>query len=73
MTDSLSLMTIVWGILGVIAFVVLLIIFSFFSVWLRALLAGAPVGMLNLLAMKLRGVPYALVTDARITATKAGL
>jgi uncharacterized protein YqfA (UPF0365 family) len=73
MSDSLSLMTIVWVILGVVTFVVMMIVFSFFSVWLRALLAGAPVGMLNLLAMKLRGVPYALVTDARITATKAGL
>ncbi len=49
------------------------IIVSFFSVWLRARLAGAPVGMINLVAMRLRQVPYSLVTDARITAKKAGI
>ncbi|MCM2274222.1 MAG: flotillin-like protein FloA [Candidatus Didemnitutus sp.] len=58
---------------GVIALIIFGIVISFFSVWLRARLAGAPVGMLNLLAMRLRQVPYALVTDARVTARKAGI
>ena len=49
------------------------VIFSFFSVWLRAWLAGAPVGPFNLLAMKLRQVPYSTIVDARIRATKAGI
>ncbi|MBP6865374.1 MAG: flotillin-like protein FloA [Candidatus Didemnitutus sp.] len=60
-------------VLGVVALIVAGIILSFFSVWLRARLAGAPVSMLNLVAMRLRQVPYALVTDARVTARKAGI
>jgi uncharacterized protein YqfA (UPF0365 family) len=60
-------------ILGIAALIVFGIIVSFFSVWLRARLAGAPVSMLNLVAMRLRQVPYALVTDARVTARKAGI
>lgn len=60
-------------VLGVAAFIVLIIVLSFFNVWLRALLAGAPVSIVTLIAMRLRRVPYALVTDARITAVKAGI
>ncbi len=64
---------IVFLIVGVGVLVIAAIIFSFFSVWLRASLAGAPVGMLNLLAMKLRQVPFSLIVDARVTARKAGI
>ena len=49
------------------------IVLSFFSVWLRAWLAGAYVGFSSLVAMRLRQVPYGLIVDARITAKKAGL
>ncbi len=56
-------------VLLVIGFVVI----SFFNTWLKAMLAKAPVGFLNIIAMKLRGVPYGLVVDARITAVKAGV
>lgn len=58
---------------GVFLFILLLIVLSFFNVWLRALLAGAPVGLATLVAMRLRGVPYAMIVDARIAAVKAGL
>lgn len=53
--------------------VILVVILSFFSVWLRAWLAGSYVGIVNLVAMRLRQVPYGLIVDARITAKKAGL
>lgn len=70
---SVSLM----GILGVVAFIAILValfvVFSFFNTWLKALLAGAPVSMVTLLAMRLRGVPYGTIVEARITAVKAGL
>jgi len=46
---------------------------SFIGVWLKARLNGAPVSVLNLLGMRLGGVPYSLVVDARITAVKAGI
>jgi len=66
--------TYVFLIVGGIALLILAgIVFSFFSVFLRAWLAGAYVGMINLVAMRLRQVPYGLVVDARIRATKAGI
>jgi uncharacterized protein YqfA (UPF0365 family) len=68
---NLSIVIII--VLGVAALILVGIIFSFFSVWLRAWLAGAYVGFVNLVAMRLRQVPYGLVVDARIRATKAGI
>ncbi|MDX2186589.1 MAG: flotillin-like protein FloA [Opitutaceae bacterium] len=59
--------------IGVPVLILGLIVFSFFSVWLRALLAGASVSFINLVAMRLRQVPYGLMVDARITAKKAGI
>lgn len=53
--------------------VIMVVVLSFFSVWLRAWLAGSYVGIVNLVAMRLRQVPYGLIVDARITAKKAGL
>ena len=60
-------------IVGIIALIIIGIFFSFFSVWLRALLAGARVSIANLVAMRLRHVPYSMVVNARITAKKAGI
>lgn len=59
--------------LGIAGLVIMGIVFSFFSVWLRAWLAGAYVGIVTLVAMRLRQVPYGLIVDARITAKKAGI
>jgi uncharacterized protein YqfA (UPF0365 family) len=60
-------------VIGVPALIIGGIVISFFSVWLRAMLAGAYVGIPTLVAMRLRQVPYGLVVDARITAKKAGI
>ena len=60
-------------IIGVPALILAFVVFSFFSTWLKAMLNGAPVSMLNLLGMRLGGVPYNLVVEARITAVKAGI
>jgi len=57
----------------IIALVFFLIVARFIGVWVRARVANAPVGMLNLVAMWLRKVPPALIVDSRITAAKAGL
>jgi uncharacterized protein YqfA (UPF0365 family) len=65
--------TVLLIIIGVPSLIIFFIVFSFFSTWLKAMLNGAPVGMLNLLGMRLGGVPYSLVVDARITAVKAGI
>ena len=61
------------AILGLILLIVGFIIISFFNLWLKALLAGAPVGFPMLVAMRLRGVPASVIVDARIAAVKAGL
>jgi uncharacterized protein YqfA (UPF0365 family) len=65
--------TVLLVLIGVPSLIIFFIVFSFFSTWLKAMLNGAPVGMLNLLGMRLGGVPYSLVVDARITAVKAGI
>ncbi len=49
------------------------LIISFFNVWLKAALSGAYVSPFNLIAMRLRGVPYGVIVEARIRAVKAGL
>lgn len=58
---------------AIVAFIVLAVFISFFGTWLKARLNGAPVSVLNLVGMRLGGVPYNLVVDARITAVKAGI
>jgi uncharacterized protein YqfA (UPF0365 family) len=68
---DLTLILIIAG--GVAGLVLLGIIISFFNVWLKAWLSGAYVGMINLVAMRLRGVPYGLIVDAKIRASKAGI
>jgi uncharacterized protein YqfA (UPF0365 family) len=71
MPDKLSI--VIYVILAVIGFVAFFLLLSFFSVWLRAWLAGAYVGFTELIAMRLRQVPYGAVVNARITAKKAGI
>jgi uncharacterized protein YqfA (UPF0365 family) len=68
-----ALSTIILVVLAIAGLVIFGIIVSFFSVWLRAWLAGAYVGFTDLIAMRLRQVPYGMVVDARITAKKAGI
>lgn len=67
-----------WTIIGIIVIGVVLLIFggliiTYIGLFIRAAVAGAPVGFVNLIFMRLRGVPPALIVDARITAVKAGL
>ena len=76
--NSKNIMTdMIWyigiGLAVIASLVVALIIISFFSTWLKALLANAYVGFGTLVAMRLRGVPVGLIVDARITAEKASL
>jgi uncharacterized protein YqfA (UPF0365 family) len=61
------------GILVVALLVAMLLFFNFVSIWVRAFVAGAPVGFLTLIFMRLRGVPPGLIVDNRITSVKAGL
>ncbi|MCB1275801.1 flotillin-like protein FloA [Prosthecobacter sp.] len=63
----------IYGVVIILLLIAFLIIAKFFNLWLRALIANAPVSISTLLAMWLRGVPNALIVDTRITAAKAGI
>ncbi len=56
-----------------IALVIVILVISFFSIWIRALFSGAPVKFTELIALRLRSVPVGMVVDNRITAVKSGL
>ncbi len=66
-----------WYIIAIPAVILILVILgvfiSYVSVWLKARLNGAPVSVLNLVGMRLGGVPVSMVVEARITAVKAGI
>jgi uncharacterized protein YqfA (UPF0365 family) len=64
---------IVIAIVGLVALILIAIVLRFASLYIRAIFAGAPVGMGKLIGMRLRGVPAALIVDTRITAVKAGI
>lgn len=67
------IISIIFGVLLVIALILLVIFINFFGVWLRAKIADAPVGFSRLIGMRLRRVPVGLIVDSRITALKAGI
>jgi uncharacterized protein YqfA (UPF0365 family) len=75
LAQSGSLLThpITVGVIIVVLLGVALILFNFLGIWIRARVADAPVSMITMIAMRLRGVPVAQIVDARITAIKAGL
>ena len=69
---DLNLILIIAGLLVVV--VVTFLVLSFLGVWVKALSSGAPVSIVNLVTMRyLRKLPYSLIVDARIMATKAGM
>ena len=81
MSDFFSLMenggigwgVILIGIVVVAGLVIAMLVVAFFRLWLQALLSGAHVGFVNLIAMRLRKVSPGVIVDARIRAAKAGL
>ena len=58
---------------SVFALIFVIVLISFFQLWLRAMLSGASVGLLSLVGMRLRKVNPAVIVDSRIMAVKAGL
>ena len=69
----MNIITVSTVVAGIIAVIALIVVISFINTWLKAMLAGAPVSILTLIAMRLRGVPYGMIVDSRIIAVKAGL
>ena len=61
------------GILGLAALILIIIVAQFFKLWLQAFLSGAPVGIFDLIGMRLRKVPPSLIVLSRIQSVKAGI
>jgi len=61
------------AVLAVVGLVIVVLLGSFLSIWVRAWTSGAPVGIIDLVALKLRRMPVGMVVDSRITAVKSGL
>jgi uncharacterized protein YqfA (UPF0365 family) len=61
------------GLAFVVGLVILIVLFNFFGIWLRAKIADAPVSFGRLVGMRLRRVPVGMIVDSRITAVKAGI
>ena len=61
--------------IGVVAFIVLVVFLSFFPVmlWISALASGVRIGIITLVAMRLRRVVPSRIVNPMIKATKAGL
>jgi uncharacterized protein YqfA (UPF0365 family) len=60
-------------ILVVAALIFLLFVGSSLSLWMQALISGAPVGLFNIVFMRFRKVPPKLIVEANIMAIKTGL
>jgi uncharacterized protein YqfA (UPF0365 family) len=70
--ESQTTTIILWVGAGALLLLVLFLL-SFLTVWVRARLAGAEVALFDLVGMRLRGVPYSVIVDAKIAAEKAGI
>src|SRR5438477_9363385 len=68
-----SLYVVGFAVLAVIAFVLIIVFLKFFTTWVRARVASAPVSIGKMVGMSLRKVPVGLIVDNRITAVKAGI
>ncbi len=74
LTLAISVMEVGLILVGIFLIILLILFFSFFSVWMKALSSGASVGFGSLFAMRfLRKLPYSLIVDARIMSVKAGI
>ncbi|HKB41576.1 MAG TPA: flotillin-like FloA family protein, partial [Gemmataceae bacterium] len=62
------------GAIGLIIFLIfLLIFFSFVKLWIQSLLAGAKIGILDMIRMKLLNIDYAVVVRQKIALVQAGV
>jgi len=62
-----------YAVLGIVLLVFIIVVSTFASIWIRAWTSGAPVGIVELIALRLRRVPVGMLVDTRITAVKSGL
>jgi len=68
----------IWGwalilVLGVFAVVFFVFVAQYLGLWIQAMVSGARVGLINLVAMRFRKVKPPVIVHTRIQAVKAGL
>src|SRR6201995_2571979 len=61
------------AVIAVVGCIFAIVVSQSLMTWLRAGIAGAPVGIGKMVGMSLRRVPVGLIVDNRITAVKAGI
>src|SRR5438094_1196244 len=62
------------GAIGLLVFLILMLIFfSFVKLWIQSLLAGAKIGILDMIRMKLLNIDYAVVVRQKIALVQAGV
>lgn len=61
------------ALVAIVGFVIVVVVATFASIWIRALTSGAKVKFVELIALRLRRVPVGMIVDSRITAVKSGL
>ncbi len=66
-------MYLVLALVVLVAIVFFFLILNFIGLYIRALFSGAKVSLLELIGMRLRGIPNSLIVNSRITAVRAGL
>ena len=61
-----EMMMLVAAIMGLVFLVALAIFFTFLRLWIQAKLTGTPVSLLDIVRMKLRGLPAQLIVHTAI-------
>ena len=61
------------GVLGIFGLILFIVLLQYFQLWLQAMLSGAPVGLIDLVMMRLRKVEPSVIVLNRISAKKAGI
>ena len=62
-----------WGAAGIVLLVLCILALNFGLIYLRALVSGAKVTFIELVALRLRSIPVGLIVDNRIKAVKSGI
>src|SRR5271155_919782 len=71
LTDNWVIILVV--ILLIVFLIFLLIFFSFFRLWIQCLLAGARIGFMDMVRMKLLNVDYGMIVRQKIALVQAGI
>lgn len=65
--------TIFWIALGVILLILMMIMFNFIGLYIRAMVSGAHVTFMELIGMRIRNVNPTVIVNSRIQAMRAGI